>query len=163
MPNVLPMRRSARLIIMDPNGRLLLFRYHDEHDDPFWSTPGGELKQGENYLQAAVRELQEETGFNATVGPFLRDRDDVYAVARAEPARWLERYFLVEHVSTEAPNQAGWTDEEQETIQSWRWWNLEEMRREAVALFRPSWLPELAEKTLYQREYPHIGRPSSDA
>ena len=56
-----PIRRSARLIILDPAGRLLLFRYHDGHGDPFWSTVGGELKEGEDYRQAAARELKEQT------------------------------------------------------------------------------------------------------
>ena len=75
-------------MILEPEGRLLLFRYHDGYGDPFWSTVGGELKKGEDYSQAAARELEEETGFNVAIGPFLRDRDEVYAITRAEPARW---------------------------------------------------------------------------
>src|SRR5688500_15569708 len=63
MPAELDLRRSARLIILDPRGRLLLFRYHDEHKPPFWSTAGGELQDGEDYRAAVQRELLEETGF----------------------------------------------------------------------------------------------------
>lgn len=61
-------RRSARLVIVDEDGRLLLFRYHDEHHAPFWATPGGELLPGESYLDAARRELREETGLNLQIG-----------------------------------------------------------------------------------------------
>ncbi|HEC0958100.1 TPA: NUDIX domain-containing protein, partial [Klebsiella pneumoniae] len=80
-------RRSARLVIVDEDGRLLLFRYHDEHHAPFWATPGGELLPGESYLDAARRELREETGLNLQIGRLVEERDAVYAVARSTPAR----------------------------------------------------------------------------
>lgn len=150
MSDCLPIRRSARLMILEPGGRLLLFRYHDGRGKPFWSTAGGELKEGEDYRQAAARELKEETGFDAVVGRFLRDRDDVYAVARAEPAQWLEQYFLVTCSSEKVPDRTGWTAEERETIQNWRWWSLEEMREQGSSAFRPNWLPDLLERTLDQ-------------
>ncbi len=94
-------RKSSRLIIVDEEGRLLLFLYQDEHQSPFWATVGGELKPGESYAEAAKRELYEETGLAQDVGEMLRERDDVYAVARSVPARWLEQYFLVECLQTE--------------------------------------------------------------
>jgi 8-oxo-dGTP pyrophosphatase MutT (NUDIX family) len=43
----LPQRSSARLLILDPDGRLLLFRYEDAREPPFWATPGGQLLPGE--------------------------------------------------------------------------------------------------------------------
>lgn len=147
MPADLDLRRSARLIILDPHGRLLLFRYHDEHKPPFWSTAGGELRDGEDYRAAAQRELQEETGFTFAVGPLLREREDVYAVARSNPARWVEHYFLVECDRADPPNRANWTEEERTTIQDWRWWSLAEMR-EQPGSFLPNWLGDLLESTL---------------
>lgn len=150
MSDGLSTRRSARLVILDPLGRLLLFRYHDGHGDPFWATAGGELQGKEDYREAAARELHEETGFDATIGPLLRTRDDVYAIARSEPARWLEQYFLVQCASSAPPDRTGWTDEERATIRNWRWWSLEEMRREETSVFRPNWLPDLLQKALGQ-------------
>lgn len=135
-------------------GRLLLFRYHDGHGDPFWATAGGELKVDEDYRRAAARELREETGFHATIGPLLRERDAVYAITRAEPARWLEQYFLVQCASAAPPDRTGWTDEERSTILNWRWWNLQEMRQEEVPAFRPIWLPDLLQETLDQLSGP---------
>ena len=99
------LRRSARLIILDPDGRLLLFRYQDEHRPAFWSTAGGELRVEEEYRDAAQRELQEETGFPFKIGPLLHEREDIYAVARSQPARWVEQYFLVECNRADAPSR----------------------------------------------------------
>jgi len=109
---------------------------------------GGELKPDEDYLAAARRELHEETGFNEAIGPVLRERDDVFAVARSEPARWIERYFLVRCRSATAIERAGWTEEERATIQDWRWWPLTDMLREHPDSFKPAWLPELLRSVL---------------
>lgn len=73
----LPERRCARLLILDVTGRLLLFRYDDGRETPFWATPGGQLLPGETFEQAAAREFAEETGFAAPVGPLVRTRDGV--------------------------------------------------------------------------------------
>jgi len=140
-------RRSARLVIVDPKGQMLLFRYHDEHKPPFWSTAGGELLSDEDYRAAAQRELTEETGFDIQIGQFLCAREDVYAVARSVPARWREKYFLVELDRPQPPDRSGWTNEERATIQDWKWWSLSEMRSEPGS-FLPEWLPELLETTL---------------
>jgi 8-oxo-dGTP diphosphatase len=147
MPAELDLRRSARLVILDPRGQLLLFRYHDEHKPPFWSTAGGELQDGEEYRAAAQRELQEETGFRFAVGPLLHEREEVYAIARSKPARWIEHYFLVECDRADAPNRANWTDEERTTIQDWKWWSLTEMRDQPES-FLPNWLGDLLQSTL---------------
>ncbi|HEX2206005.1 MAG TPA: NUDIX domain-containing protein [Longimicrobium sp.] len=137
----LPTFRSARLVILDAAGRLLLFRYADEHRPPFWATPGGRLLPGETYRAAAARELAEETGLDAPIGPQVRERDAVYAVADGEPARWVERYFLVRTPGGEL-DRAGWSDEERRTIQAHRWWPLEELRTTGETIL-PEWLPAL--------------------
>lgn len=140
---MMDIRRSARLIIVDTEGKLLLFRYHDEHRAPFWATPGGELLPGESYRDAARRELKEETGLTLDIGALLKQRDAVYAVARSTPARWLEKYFLVRSPPEPAIRRDQWTDEENSTIQAWKWWRLEDMKARPDADFRPEWLPSL--------------------
>lgn len=146
MSTALPARRSARLIILDPLGRLLLFRYQDEHKPPFWSTVGGELRPGETYIDAARRELFEETAFDFPIGPLLYEREDVFAVARSTPARWVEQYFLVRCDRADEPNPKNWTDEERSTIQNWKWWTLAEMREQPDS-FLPGMLTELLANT----------------
>ena len=147
----LPTRRSSRLVILNADGRLLLFKYLDEHQSAFWSTVGGELQEGEDFRAAATRELQEETGFNASIGPLLRTRGDVYAVARSGPSKWIEQYFLVE-LPGGSPDPSTWTDEERSTIQEWRWWAAGEMRDTTTDRFLPDWLPDLFEDALRRPE-----------
>ncbi|MCJ0875918.1 NUDIX domain-containing protein [Pseudomonas sp. JI-2] len=145
-------RRCSRLVIADADGRLLLFFYKDEHQPPFWATAGGELKPGESYTDAAARELHEETGLTRPIGKLLKERDEVYAVARSTPARWLEKYFLVERPANTDVFAAKWTEEEQSTIQKWKWWSLREMQDEAPSSFKPEWLPELLGAILRERQ-----------
>ena len=62
-------RTSARVVLLDPDGRVLLVRGHDPlvPDVTFWFTVGGAVETGENMRAAAVREIREETG--AVVAP----------------------------------------------------------------------------------------------
>ncbi|MDB4778073.1 NUDIX domain-containing protein [bacterium] len=142
MLNPVSIRRSSRLIIVSPNNRLLLFRYVDEHSGAFWATVGGELQGAENYIDAAKRELYEETGFHAPIGRMIRERDAVYAVAQSAPARWLERYFVVHVVTESLPCTANWTDEEMATITAYRWWTPDELN-ETEAMLKPVWIPDV--------------------
>jgi ADP-ribose pyrophosphatase YjhB (NUDIX family) len=148
----IPIRKSARLFIVDEQGRLLLFRYHDEHQEPFWATVGGELINDEDYIDAAIRELKEETGLNLEIGELIRERDEVYAVARSTPARWLERYFLINSPNNPELSKDGWSDEEKSTIQNWHWWTLGDMFNESANSFKPSWVPELLGSVLNSRK-----------
>jgi 8-oxo-dGTP pyrophosphatase MutT (NUDIX family) len=57
-------RPSGRVIAVDPDGCVLLFRIEDPLNDkpPIWITPGGGLEPGESPADGAVREFYEETG-----------------------------------------------------------------------------------------------------
>lgn len=54
---------AAGLLIMHPDsGVLLQLRAEWSHQGGTWGIPGGALRQGEDALQAAIRESQEEAG-----------------------------------------------------------------------------------------------------
>lgn len=136
----IPERQSARLLIVDPQGRLLLFRYADGRTPPFWATPGGQLLPGETYEQAAVRELAEETGFNAPLGPLVRTREEVFAAGDVDTARWTEHYFIVLAPGGNV-DPSGWTEEERRNIVASHWWSLADLRSAGEPVL-PTWLPE---------------------
>lgn len=145
----LPQRSCARLLILDPDGRLLLFRYEDGREQPFWATPGGQLLPGETFEQAAARELAEETGFAAPIGPPVRTREAVFNAGDVGPAHWTEHYFVV-RTAAGAPERSGWTDEERRTIRATRWWSLAELRAADVPVL-PPWLPDALATLLDER------------
>src|SRR6185437_6641227 len=59
----LRLRRAGRVIVLDPEDRVLLFRYDDgPPNGRHWCTPGGGLNEGEDYRAGARRELFEEAG-----------------------------------------------------------------------------------------------------
>jgi ADP-ribose pyrophosphatase YjhB (NUDIX family) len=72
----LPLREAGRVIVLDPQDRVLLFRYDDAPPNGnHWSTPGGGLNPGEDFAAGARRELAEETGWSdVPLGPQVLDR-----------------------------------------------------------------------------------------
>ena len=67
----LPIRHVARVVVLDAERTVLLVRY-EETAPPrsYWGPPGGALKPGESPVAAAQRELTEETGLVAQIGPY---------------------------------------------------------------------------------------------
>jgi 8-oxo-dGTP pyrophosphatase MutT (NUDIX family) len=66
-------RRAARVVVLDPQDRLLLINGHDpgaRHSRDWWEIPGGGIDPGETSLEAVRRELWEEAGISdAEIGP----------------------------------------------------------------------------------------------
>jgi ADP-ribose pyrophosphatase len=58
---------SAVMITVDENGRILLVKqFRLPAEDYLWELPAGRLDPGESAIDAAKRELREETGYSAT-------------------------------------------------------------------------------------------------
>ena len=58
------LRASGGIVVRD--GRVLVV-HRPRHDD--WSLPKGKLEAGETWEQAALREVEEETGLVCELGP----------------------------------------------------------------------------------------------
>jgi 8-oxo-dGTP diphosphatase len=124
-------RRSARLLIIEPAGRVLLFRFVFKKGalagEDYWATPGGGVEEGETFEQAAIRELREETGIRVeSVGPPVGQREFVLQLSDGEHVVADERFFRVE--AKEATlSRDEWTAEEAEVMVAHRWWSRDEL------------------------------------
>lgn len=73
-------RRAARVLVVSPEGEVLMINAFYPHDPAttYWYTIGGGVDAGESDLDAAVREVWEETGLridrDQLVGPVHHDR-----------------------------------------------------------------------------------------
>ena len=130
----LRLRRAARLIVLDPAGRALMFRYDVPGRDPFWVTAGGECEPGESFEDAARRELVEETGFTADPGPQIARMTPEFITVQGEPVQADERFFLV-RVAEAQIDTSGHTETELALMTQHRWFTLEELADWPEAVF----------------------------
>lgn len=133
----LRIRRAARLIVLDPKGRALMFRYDVPGRDPFWVTTGGECEPGESFEDAARRELLEETGFIADPGPQIARMTPEFITVEGEPVQADERFFIV-HVPNAQIDMSRHTAIEQRLMTQHRWFTREELASWPEAVFPSS-------------------------
>jgi 8-oxo-dGTP diphosphatase len=139
-------RPSARLLIVDPDNHVLLFRFDASDGRPFWATPGGECDPGETYEQAARRELIEETGFDLDPGHQVHRRRVEFTTLEGEEILSDERYFLV-RVGGQTIDTSRHTELERRVMQHHRWWPLAELRMTTDLVF-PENVADLVEAAL---------------
>lgn len=128
-------RPAARLLVVDPGGRVLLFRF-DTRDErpPFWCTPGGALDPGESYEAAAARELWEETGIRTDPGPQVARRLVEFTTIERVEVTADERWFRVDTDAVEV-DPAGHTELERRVMQQWRWFARDELAGWSEAIY----------------------------
>jgi 8-oxo-dGTP pyrophosphatase MutT (NUDIX family) len=134
-------RRAARLIILDDANAVLLVRYGEFRTNRppwYWSSPGGGIDAGETPQQAAARELLEETGLSAPIGPLLWEGTVEFETEKG-PIRQHESFFLVRAPGT-APAVHNSTPE---PIEELRWWTLPELRSTSETIYPDALLEQL--------------------
>ncbi|HVX47655.1 MAG TPA: NUDIX domain-containing protein [Mycobacteriales bacterium] len=133
-------RRAVKLLIFDPEDRLLLLRAADPASERWgWYPVGGGIEPGEDVQQAARREAAEETGLGSLhFGPEVWRRRHVY--------RWLgtsrqvyERWFVV-RAAHFIPDFGGLSPGERRSVTGSRWWTAAELAQSEEP-FAPPDLP----------------------
>ena len=149
-------RDTARVVLLDPDGRILLMkgRLPGDADGPaFWYTVGGGLDEGERLVEAAAREVVEETGFTDVVfGPAVW-RDETILPDIEGERRLFRQVYIVAHTAGGAPSRVGWLEYEHQLTEDVRWWTLEELQLTDETVY-PDGLAELLPDVLAGR-YAH--------
>lgn len=140
----LRLRRAARLIVLDPQDRVLMFRYDVPGRPPFWVTAGGECEPDESFEDAARRELLEETGFTADPGPQIARMTPEFVTVEGEPVQADERFFLV-RVPEARIDTSRHTVLEQRLMTQHRWFTRAELADWPEAVF-PQTIADMIEQ-----------------
>jgi 8-oxo-dGTP pyrophosphatase MutT (NUDIX family) len=120
-------RSAVRVVLADAGQRILLFHVRTADSGDWWELPGGGIEPGESYLDAAVREIREETGLSI-------DPDDVGPPDWRRDATWSSRgvrrlqheVVVLARVAADRPViiDGGWTATELEDYVGARWWEV---------------------------------------
>jgi 8-oxo-dGTP diphosphatase len=132
-------RRSARVILLNDEGQVLLIRFIiPRRSGPFafWATPGGGIEDGETELEAARREMREELHLevllaappvHVTTSRFEFDGAMIDSVDT----------FFAGRCERNAPRLDAPTEAERAAMQEMRWWSVEDIEQAAEPIYPP--------------------------
>ena len=155
VPRDLPIleRDAVRVVVRDSEDRILLFHTQEitlPELGVWWELPGGGIDAGETYLDAAVRELREETGIGVSAAQVGEPSWRRTATFRHRALRHLQHEVVVEvrlGVPGTAIDEAERLDYEKEDYFGFRWWSIGEIVSSSDA-FYPRSLPALLRRFL---------------
>jgi 8-oxo-dGTP pyrophosphatase MutT (NUDIX family) len=146
-------RRTARVLLLDPEGRILLMQGRlpsDPGGPSFWFTVGGGVEPGESVRETAAREIVEETGLvDAELGPMVWYGEAILRDQDQRPVRFKEHY-IVARTQGGPLSRAGWQPHEHDLTDDLRWWTLQDLQLTDATVY-PIGLAELLPDVLAGR------------
>jgi 8-oxo-dGTP diphosphatase len=144
-------RPSARLLVLDEQNRVLLFRFVFKDGalagQDFWATPGGAVDPGETFEEAAKRELFEETGIEIdSIDKHIAEQEFVLPLPNGEHVLAHEKFFVVRTKNPALTNDHQ-TDEERQVMADHKWWHIADLRATSETFF-PEDLADILMQTL---------------
>jgi 8-oxo-dGTP pyrophosphatase MutT (NUDIX family) len=131
-------RLTARVLLLDPADRILLMKGRlpsDPGAPGAWFTIGGGVEPGETLMEAAAREIVEETGLvDAVLGEVVWRGEQILRDRKQRPVRFLENFILARCAGGE-PSRAGWQALEREFVDDIRWWSLSDLAATTEPVF----------------------------
>ncbi|MCT4554517.1 MAG: RNA pyrophosphohydrolase [Pelagimonas sp.] len=140
----LPYRRNVGVMLVNAQGHAFVGQRVDAPDTPAWQMPQGGIDTGEDPREAALRELQEETGVSPDLVTVEAETDGWIAYDLPHdivPKIWKGRYkgqeqkwFLLRFHGTDSDVRLD-ADDHQE-FSSWRWLDADEVVAQIVPFKR---------------------------
>jgi 8-oxo-dGTP pyrophosphatase MutT (NUDIX family) len=127
-------RETARILLRKPSGDVFLLLTHFDPEvglPPRWITPGGGIDAGESVLEAAVRELREETGILVSpedLGNPIGVLSGKWIWSDGETWHTYRDTFFELIVEDFYLDDSQWTDDERRDVLEYRWWSLSELQ-----------------------------------
>ena len=133
----IPVRKSVKVLLLNENKEMLLMCVDDpkttnvdgKYHGRFWFPVGGAIEEGESILEAATREIYEETGISKEeieLGPIVWHGE--FDLILDGTLTRLNQVFLVAKTKKEDVSFANLTPGEQKTAQKLKWFSLDMIR-----------------------------------
>ena len=134
--NKLPLRKGVGIVLLNKKNKVFVAKRIDNPKN-FWQMPQGGVDQGENYFEAALRELKEETSiYNVELIKeidkkltYILPNHLIGIIWRGKFKGQTQKWFVMRFMGDESEININTKKPE---FLDWKWINLEDLTKIAV-------------------------------